>query len=133
MDRNCLGVIDIEEGVEFSMRNDTSQNGHWIPLRLSYHSSSPGDILSTTNIRGYSIPTFRTNRAVVEQQVSVCGDTLHTNGVQFRWMGSTDMGTDVSRVSRDMWALANVTAILVRTNETREVLLEERFGGNTLK
>ena len=128
----CSGIELPREAIEFSMRSDSSRDGRWIPLELSYYDDNAAiSTTSTEIVRGYEIPAQSGPDATSTGDVTICGDMLNTNEVQFRWMGTADVETNRLFVS-DMWALARVTASLVTPNKTF-VLIQDHFGGKTLK
>ena len=69
----------------------------------------------------------------VTEHVPVCGDLLlHTEEVQFRWMGFRKGGLR-SLAYLDVWGLSNVTARWFRDNVTSTVLFRDTFGSPVLK
>ena len=104
-----------------------SSGSRWIPLRLSY-SRSDGFASSTAVVRGYEVPV-EIGRDVTSR-VTICEDVLLTNEIQFRWIGTANIYLRLFR--KDMWALASVNVVLVTQNE-RVTLIQDTFGGDTLK
>lgn len=127
----CDGIEEQDEAVEFAMRKDASNNGIWIPLRLSYLVDGASTGLETfQTIRGYDVPVFGHSSSTVTEQVSICGDLLCTDEVQFHWLANTE--TENGLVRSDMWALSNVAATLVMDSQT-VTLFEDTFGSAVLK
>ena len=125
----CGGIDDLKEAIEFSVRSDMSNESCWIPLRLNYFNSWPLHRPSSTAVvRGYEIPVQFGRDAT--SSVTICGDVLLTNEIQFRWIGTSNLITRQFR--SDMWALASVNVVLVTQNE-RVTLIQDTFGGDTLK
>ena len=132
-DSVCGGLETVkEEAIEFAIRNDTSSNGHWIPLRLSYYdSSSVNKVTNTETVRGYKILSSKWPQPKFFETATICGDVLLSNEVQFRWMGSANV--DVFNYFRsDMWALATVSVTWFTDDETIP-FVKENFGSNKLK
>ena len=114
------------------MRTSSSSDAPWIPLQLTYDDTGGGGGPSDgiTTIRGYNVTAHLSEDKIVTESVHICGDLLHdVQEVQFRWMGTNDIGV---RVRQKMWALANVIAILVIESETIQIL-NDTFGQNKLK
>ena len=121
----CFGVEGINEGIEFAIRNNTN-GGPWIPLQLDYRMNNNND--EWREIRGYNVSAIghaKTNRAVIDRNVSICGDILNTNTIQLRWMQSSRVINNAPH--RDVWALAYVSATFIEANETIH-LINETFG-----
>ena len=130
----CKGVEYPEEAIEFAMRTDTSSDGRWIPLRLSYFRDldvTPAIYMDTTQVRGYSVSTYRHLTAFVQEQVVICDDLLNTSSVQFRWMGTAILPNS-GRLRQNVWALASVTAVSV-TSDENITLIQETFNRDSLK
>jgi hypothetical protein len=123
----CDGIEGQNEAVEFAIRSNASNNGRWIPLRLSFPADS--DTTGIEPLRGFSVPLFGYRAATVNETVAICGGLLETNEVQFRWMESAASSV---LFRSDLWALSSVMATLVRENETM-ILLQDTFGGNMLE
>ena len=122
----CGGVNGINEGIEFAIRNNTN-GGPWIPLQLDYRNNTP-DTDERREIRGYNVSAIRhakTNKAVIDRNVSICGDILDTNTIQLRWMQSSIVSNKTPHF--DVWALAYVNATFIEANETIH-LINEIFG-----
>ena len=118
----CGGVDGINEGIEFAIRNNTN-GGPWIPLQLDYRNNT--DTGKWREIRGYNVSAFghaKTNRAVIDRNVFICGDILNTNTIQLRWMQSSK-----GEPHRDVWALTYVSTTFIQANETIN-LIDETFG-----
>ena len=133
-DSQCGGRSRFNEAIEFAMRTSSSSDAPWIPLQLTYDDTGggggPRDGIAT--IRGYNVTAHLSGDEIVTESVHICGDLLHdVQEVQFRWMGTNYIGVS-GRVRQRMWALANVTAILVIESETIQIL-NDTFGQNTLK
>ena len=120
------GVNGVEEGIEFAIRNNTN-GGTWIPLQLDYRMKKEDqDTDEWRQIRGYNVSAFgyaSGNRAVINRNVSICGDILDTNTIQLRWMQSSRVNNN----NTDVWALAYVSATFIEANETIN-LINETFG-----
>ena len=131
----CRGVEYPEEAIEFAIRTDTSNDDHWIPLRLSYFrdlpDATPTIYMDTTQVRGYSVSTYRHLTAFVQEQVVICDDLLNTSSVQFRWMGTAILPNS-GRLRQTVWALASVTAVSV-TSDENITLIQETFNRDSLK
>ena len=126
MDDRCNGVEGINEGIEFAIRNNTN-GGPWIPLQLDYRNTRNTDD-EWREIRGYNVTAIghaRTNRAVIDRNVSICGDILDTNTIQLRWIQSSGGNNNGSH--KDVWALAYVSVTFIEANETIN-LINETFG-----
>ena len=125
----CAGVDGIRKGIEFSIRNNTD-DGPWIPLHLNAFVTSSNTNSSSLVIRGYkvlaSITSDLKNQSV---DISICGSLLQTNEIQFRWIGTADFDDtlDGFLARNDGWALTRVSAVLVRENESTNII-EEEFG-----
>ena len=131
----CSGVEYPEEAIEFAMRTDTSSDGRWIPLRLSYFRNldvTPAIFMSTTQVRGYNVSAYRHITAFVQEQVVICDDLLNTSSVQFRWMGTVTLPR-TGRLRSDVWALASVTVVLVNPADENITLIQEEFNSDSLK
>ena len=132
----CRGVEYREEAIEFAIRTDTSSDGHWIPLRLSYFrdlpDATPAIYISTTQIRGYNVSAYRHLTAFVHEQVVIYHDLLNISSVQFRWMGTANLPSN-GRLRRDVWALASVTAVLVNPADENITLIREEFNSDNLR
>ena len=128
----CDGVEDLSEAIEFSMRNDTSRGGRWIPLRLNYYDNSANaSHTGLEDVRGYLTLVHWGPSNSTTNQVYICGDVLLTNEVQFRWMATAD--SEIRGLYRsDFWALASVNATLVTWDE-RITLIQDAFGETKLK
>ena len=91
-DDRCDGLefstsnVRTREAIEFAMHDVTSNDGHWIPLRLSYYN---GSAESTETVRGYQVTVVSSEFPDFTEEVSVCTDTL-PNEIQFRWMNTVD-------------------------------------------
>ena len=130
----CKGVEYREEAIEFAMRTNTSNDGRWIPLRLSYFRDldvTPAIFMDTIQVRGYNVPTYRHLTAFVQEQVVMCNDLIDTSSVQFRWMGTVNLRSN-GKLRFDVWALASVTAVLV-TSDENITLIQETFNSDSLK
>ena len=133
-DGTCAGLEpnNSAEAIEYAIRFDTSREGHWIPIILSYYDNAETNSMTSINIvRGYQTPTVKEPSDKFIERVNVCGDALLSGAVQFRWMGTADLD-GFNRFRSDMWALAMVTAIYITANE-RVTLIQENFNTNTLK
>ena len=131
MDDRCFGVEGINEGIEFAIRNNTN-GGPWIPLQLDYRNTRNTDD-EWREIRGYNVSAIGHNRtrAVIDHNVSICGDILDTNAIQLHWMQSSSVINNTPHY--DVWALAYVNATFIQANETIN-LINETFGcGSTGK
>ena len=123
---NCGGVFNLIEAIEFAVRT----NDLWIPLRISCYGICGSGTTSIT-VRGYNVSVSTTTSPETEE-VFICGDLLeHAEDIQFRWMGIT--GSQEAAARLDIWALSEVTAMLIRDNQPNRVLFEERFGTGVLK
>ena len=131
-DPDCSGVEDQYEAIEFAIRTDTSENGRWIPLRLSFHSNYSQPVPPEI-VRGYTVPVYGYTMDVVQEVILICGEALETSEIQFRWMGSAhgDMNP-LHSFRSDIWALTSVYAYLQGENGS-VTLIEESFGRSTLK
>ena len=131
----CSGVEYREEAIEFAIRTDTSNDDHWIPLRLSYFRdlphATPAIYMDTTQVRGYNVSAYRHITAFVQEQVVICDDLLNTSSVQFRWMGTVDLPMK-DRLRQNVWALASVTVVLV-TSDENNTLIQEEFNSDSFK
>ena len=126
----------LHRGIEFAVRTNTN-GGPWIPLWLEGIDIDHQNINSVV-IRGYEVPaTFSTyngsdfspvypHRSI---SVSICGNIVETNDIQFRWMGTSDFDDNLPLLlaRNDGWALTRVSVVLVRENE-RTNIIEEEFG-----
>ena len=125
---DCSGVSNLIEAIEFAVRT----NDLWIPLRISCYGICGSGTTSIT-VRGYnvSVSTTTSPETNVTEEVFICGHLLeHAEDIQFRWMGTTGNFPVAARL--DIWALSEVTAMLIRDNQT-SILFEERFGTVVLK
>ena len=131
----CGGINSIQEGIEFSIRNNTD-DGPWIPLHLNAilkNKNTPTSVV----IRGYQVSAsiisfqsaFNEGESCQSTTISICGSLLQTNAIQFRWMGTADFdATQEGFLARnDGWALTRVSVVLVRENETTNII-DEEFG-----
>ena len=110
------------------MRTSSSSAAPWIPIRMDYYADST--INGTNSTRGYTIQAVGGGNAI--RQVYICGDLLrNASEIQFRWMGSA-RARGGREDEGDIWALSNVTAILVVANETLRIF-EDSFGSGNLK
>ena len=117
------------EAIEFAMRDATSSDGHWIPLRLNYYTNNFLDVGSSfETVRGYQVTAQRSPSPIITETIAICGETLSDDSeVQFRWMGSADMDTG-NYFRQDMWALASVNVTM-----DGSILFCETFGNSILK
>ena len=123
---DCGGVVNLNEAIEFAVRI----NDLWIPLRISCYGICGSGTTSIT-VRGYNVSVSTTTSPETEE-VFICGDLLeHAEDIQFRWMGTTS-NTQAAAARLDIWALSEVTAMLIRDNQM-SILFEERFGTVVLK
>ena len=130
----CAGVDGIRKGIEFSIRNNTD-GGPWIPLHLNAIALTSEETPTSVVIRGYQVSASidsainNDNRRNKSTTISICGSLLQTNEIQFRWMGTADfVDTQDGFLARnDGWALTRVSAVLVRENESTNII-EEEFG-----
>jgi hypothetical protein len=124
-------VYDRREGIELAIRSGNSS--YWTPLQLHYYSHND-TFTGIEVIRGHSTEVTGNVLGIASKEVTVCGDLLRKQDVQFRWMGSayfeTPAGENVARF--DSWALTNVTASLV-TERGTVTLFEDTFGSEVLK
>ena len=130
-DDDCRGVSRRNEAIEFAVRT----NDLWIPLRISCYGICGSGTTSIT-VRGYnvSVSTTTSPETNVTEEVFICGHLLeHAEDIQFRWMGTTGAASPAAAARLDIWALSEVTAMLIRDNQTNRVLFEERFGTGVLK
>ena len=108
----CNGPNGLNEGIEFAVRVNTSgMFGPWVPLRWTWRGNN--NQISQKFIRGYEVETHKVNE-ITAMQVTICeGDLLllNTSEIQFRWMNSADQPG-----RSDLWALFNVTVIMINTN-----------------
>ncbi len=120
---DCDGPENLQEAIEFAMRTNTSSvYGPWIPLRLTrrwpdeatsllFGTSIFSDRIRGYDVEGHGVPV---SSIAVAQQVTICGEDLlpaNASEVQFRWMNT------VSEPGKsDMWAIFNVTADLITSN-----------------
>ena len=135
-DCGCGGVDGIRKGIEFSIRNNTD-DGPWIPLHLNAIALKSEEIPTSVVIRGYQVSAsiisfqsaFKGGKSTVSITISICGSLLQTNEIQFRWMGTTDFNDtlDGFLARNDGWALTRVSVVLVRENESTNII-EEEFG-----
>ncbi len=121
-EEGCDGVDGIDEGIEFSIRNNT-KSGSWRPLQWSYRGTNTGR--SNINVRGCAVPLSVTSSRV-ERKMTICGNILHTNNIQFRWIGSARLENGLSY--DDVWALTNVSITLILENNSIITLMDEEFG-----
>ena len=133
-DSQCGGRTRFNEAIEFAMRTSSSSDAPWIPLQLTYDNTEdgggPSDGIAT--IRGYNVTAHLSEDEIVTESVHICGDLLlDAQEVQFRWMGTSEVGRS-GRESERMWALANVTANLVTESESTQIF-QDIFGSDTLK
>ena len=133
LDSTCDGPEGLPEAIEFAIRNDTSRDGHWIPLRLSYYDNETFGS-SIEIVRGYQVLANKWPLFWFTEKVNICGDTLQSNEIQFRWMGTAgpDAPDERTVFRQDMWALAGVTATYITENETN-TLIQDHFGTGSLK
>ncbi len=112
-----------DEGVEISVGN-WEKNGEWIPLiyviensirSLSMHNinivpidTKPSNYIS---IRGYTVPVYMQNSSSpLLINISVCGEDIVRNGVQFRWLQTTSLYVQKSGYQiRDAWTMKDVS------------------------
>ena len=140
-DTNCEGVDNIHEGVELSLRTlSEGEKGEWIPLMyytVQSTISQPSFIdlpLLQTNasgtfiLRGYRVPFTLENEGRGSYNVSICGDEIIQNPLQFRWLQTSYQENDVAR---DTVLLDNVI-IQVRNGSQYGVLLEDCFNSGSL-
>ena len=124
---SCGGIEGHEEGIEFAIRNNTNGN-IWVPLQLDYYN---GIIISNRTIRGFLVSTFGDQSDTtdnIERRVSICGDLLDSDEIQFRWMGRS---SEIGETHKDMWALANINATLIQSDESYQ-LISDGFGCNSI-
>ena len=126
----CDGIDTALEAIELSIRNDSTSNRHWVPLQLTYYDDSAVSDTSTLEmLRGYDIPVHQSSTNMTTDHVSICGDVLLSNEVQFRWIGTAQLE---GSFASDMWALASVNATLITQDDTA-TLIHDIFGGDALE
>ena len=119
----CDGIDESRGAIEFSIQNSASMDNHWIPLRLScYHNDSVAGSESTTVVRGYETPVQLFGENEVSTNVTICGDMLPSNKVQFRWIGTAKFDHMISNNVSDMWPLASVNIVVKNKNNIAVVM-----------
>lgn len=135
LDSTCDGPEGLPEAIEFAIRNNTSRDGRWIPLRLSYHENDTSSNMSSIEVvRGYQVLANKWPCFLFTEEVNICGDALLSDEIQFRWMGTAlpDGPDDRTVFRQDIWALSSVTATYITENETI-TLIQDIFDSSSLK
>ncbi len=120
---DCESRKSFDEGVEISVGN-LDNDGQWIPLLyvtqdLIERSKAIQDInivpmdfniSSYISIRGYNVPILQqTGNSTSYINISVCGDDILRNGVQFRWLQTTSLFVQPTQYEvRDAWTMRDV-------------------------
>ena len=142
--QGCNRLDTFSEGVELSVGIQNCST--WIPLHYFANNLQTSTDINigllntdtrTVQIRGYSVPYSIQggNDELLSVNLSVCGERVLQDGLQFRWLQTAQIMTTSSNNHHkdNIVTLDDVLISLAFENQTRKPLIREEFNSSNME